>query len=390
MNFKIFLMMLLWAVSAQAQAPVPERKTNSLEIVQQKIAEQERQKAQLSGELKQKDRELQGTRKELVSLGEKMQASEKSLADLNERIAKLSRDEEALSTKLKGDYSAMAELVLGLERMRRIPPEALIVRPGAPLETAQTAMLLRSALPAVQGRAAQLSEDLTRLQTIHASLEKDREKSQGSAAELAQKKKEMAALLSKRESYHKQIGKALGESEKNLRGLAAQAQNLKELVSRIEEQEQRTAVASSGGKTQKVSLASRDLPDVGRTRLPVPGKVIARYGQRDEIGAESQGVKFETASGATVVAPMGGKIRFTDYFKNYGKLVIIEHKNGFHSLLAGFQKIDVKVGQSVSAGEPVGILPLTSSRGGRPALYYELRFKGNPVDPAQKLPDIRS
>jgi septal ring factor EnvC (AmiA/AmiB activator) len=87
---------------------------------------------------------------------------------------------------------------------------------------------------------------------------------------------------------------------------------------------------------------------------------------------------------------MGGIVRFADDFKNYGKLVIIEHKNGYHSLLGGLGRIDSAVGQPVKAGEPIGILPKASSRGGKPALYYELRRNGNPVDPGLILADLQS
>ncbi len=50
----------------------------------------------------------------------------------------------------------------------------------------------------------------------------------------------------------------------------------------------------------------------------------------------------------------------------------------YHSLLAGFGKIDVNIGQSVMAGEPIGSL---KQRGDAAELYFELRRNGNPIDP---------
>jgi murein hydrolase activator len=82
---------------------------------------------------------------------------------------------------------------------------------------------------------------------------------------------------------------------------------------------------------------------------------------------------------------MGGVVRYAGYFKNYGQIIIVEHQKDYHSLIAGLARIDTVVGQSVAAGEPVGVLAKSSSDGGKPTLYYELRLNGEPVNPARKF-----
>ena len=60
---------------------------------------------------------------------------------------------------------------------------------------------------------------------------------------------------------------------------------------------------------------------------------------------------------------------------------------GYHAVLTGFERLDVKVGQAVAAGEPVGVMPSwePGGSGNRPALYVELRRDGRPVNPAPWL-----
>ena len=70
---------------------------------------------------------------------------------------------------------------------------------------------------------------------------------------------------------------------------------------------------------------------------------------------------------------------FAGPFKGYGQLLIIAHGGGYHSLLAGFGRIDRAVGQFVLAGEPVGLMATETSE--KPILYLELRRKGDPVNP---------
>jgi septal ring factor EnvC (AmiA/AmiB activator) len=65
-------------------------------------------------------------------------------------------------------------------------------------------------------------------------------------------------------------------------------------------------------------------------------------------------------------------------------MVIIEHKGGYHSLVAGLEKIDTVVGQSVMAGEPLGLLHYPKAQE-KPVLYYELRYNGKAVNPARKI-----
>jgi murein hydrolase activator len=66
-------------------------------------------------------------------------------------------------------------------------------------------------------------------------------------------------------------------------------------------------------------------------------------------------------------------------FRGYGLILIIEHGEGYHSLLSGLGRIDGDVGQWVLAGEPVGAMgPATE---GNPRLYLELRRQGHPINP---------
>ena len=48
---------------------------------------------------------------------------------------------------------------------------------------------------------------------------------------------------------------------------------------------------------------------------------------------------------------------FAAPFRSYGLLLIVDCGGGYHAVLAGFERLDVKVGQDVAAGEPVGVMP---------------------------------
>ena len=122
----------------------------------------------------------------------------------------------------------------------------------------------------------------------------------------------------------------------------------------------------------------------GRVTRPAAGRVVERYGQTDAKGIRSRGITIATRPGAQVVAPYDGKVIYAGPFRAYGEILIIEHGDGYHTLLAGFERIDPQVGQGLLAGEPVGVMgKATITAGARqdPRLYVEFRRDGDTMDP---------
>lgn len=120
----------------------------------------------------------------------------------------------------------------------------------------------------------------------------------------------------------------------------------------------------------------------GAMILPAAGPFLRRFGDIEEAGTASKGLRIETRPGAQVVAPFDGRVEFAGPFRGYDQILIIEHGDGYHSLLAGLQRIDAAVGQWLVTGEPVGV---TSSDGKHTSLYMELWRHGQPIDPTPWL-----
>ncbi len=396
-HIPLFVLLFFLSPPVQAQdndTPMPAQ--HPARVLEQKKKETENKKAELESQAKQINTDMEKTKKDLVGVAGEVKEVEGRLNELDARIRENEGERAQIEKRLRRDKSAIGDLVLALERLDRMPPEAMLARPGAPLETAQSAMLLQSILPDIYGRAEGLKKDLKRLDEIVASLQDDQKDVQENAKVLKSKQDEMAALLKKRKGLYDQTQQEIRLSDKALQDIAAQAKDLKDLVAKIEQkrqEEERTALsaqASGVAKDIEQSSISRKMratpiPSSGAAQLPVSGMIRVGYKQTDDIGAESQGLTIDARPSALVVAPMGGVVRYAGYFKNYGKIIIVEHQKDYHSLIAGLSKIDTVVGQSVSAGEPIGSLPKTSTDGGKPSLYYELRLSGEPVNPARKF-----
>src|SRR3546814_3401674 len=88
--------------------------------------------------------------------------------------------------------------------------------------------------------------------------------------------------------------------------------------------------------------------------MRVRGSVVRLYGQESQApGSTDKGISIRARPGAQVVAPFDGKIAYAGPFRGYGLILIIDHGGRYHTILAGFDRIDAVVGQWVLAGEPV-------------------------------------
>lgn len=125
----------------------------------------------------------------------------------------------------------------------------------------------------------------------------------------------------------------------------------------------------------------------GALPWPAPGPVRNRVGREAEgrsgTAGSRNGIEIGVAAGQRVAAVHEGIVAYADQFTGYGTLVIVEHEGGAYTLYGHLEAAHVSRGQRVEAGTPIGV----SGRnpGGSPALYFELRIDGRPVDPLQWL-----
>lgn len=388
----IFLaaLFLMLPITGRAEdTPVPPTKTKSLEIVRQLLEHEEKNKVALDKKAKKAEKDIAEVKDRLVAVTANIRKNESRLKETEQRIQQSTVRKQEITSRLEKDYGSISNTILALERMRRIPPELMIVRPGAPIEAAQTSMLLKNLIPALGHRADALARDLSELEKLQKQLESDKGALIQAKAELDKQYPAMQKLLQQRESSFKSANAAYRASAARAEQMAAEAQSLAELVQRLEEAPAPTQIDKP--KPKKSAKASRAVRAAGRGAiLPVSGPLLARFGDHDEMGSEILGLKIKAPPKAIVVTPMDGTVKYSGTFRNYGQIVIVEHKSGMHSLMAGMSTTDVSTGQSLKSGEPIGYMPSASSQDGPLTLYYELRQNGDPVDPSSLFSDFKS
>lgn len=122
---------------------------------------------------------------------------------------------------------------------------------------------------------------------------------------------------------------------------------------------------------------------------PAPGRAISSsFGVRRDpfLGkpALHSGMDFRSPAGASILATAPGVVVKAGRNGGYGRMVEIDHGNGFSTRFAHMSRIKVKIGQKIETGDIVGEVG-SSGRSTGPHLHYEVRRNGAPIDPLRFL-----
>ena len=120
---------------------------------------------------------------------------------------------------------------------------------------------------------------------------------------------------------------------------------------------------------------------------PARGRISGLFGSqriyKGEPGAPHSGVDVAGAAGAPVVAPADGVVVLAanSPFTLEGNLLMIDHGMGLNSAFLHLSRIDVKVGDRVRQGQPIGAIGMTGRATG-PHLHWAMKWQDERIDPA--------
>ena len=294
---------------------------------------------------------------------------------IEERLSELAVTESQLDAQLQRDRAALSRTLAGLQALETQPPPAFAVHPDDALAAVQGAIALASIVPSMQSRAQALRSKLVELVAIRAHMDRQSGELVRAEQDAAAAQRSIEVALSEKAQAEADIRAAAAREAKAIARLVRQAKNLKDLAARLQKRSRAKPVPppTEGGNFARAR---------GLVPLPVIGQVEQRFGQADTNGQTVQGLAIAARPGAQVTAPYDGRVLYSGAFRQYGGIVILSIDGNYQMILAGMDASHSYVGQEVLTGEPLGNLPQGTGSLERSRLYLELRYKGNPVDPA--------
>lgn len=119
---------------------------------------------------------------------------------------------------------------------------------------------------------------------------------------------------------------------------------------------------------------------------PAQGNIISRFTQKPKI---NKGIDIANKKGTPIKATQPGKVVYSGQgLRGYGKLLIIKHDDDYLSAYAHNDELLVKEGQNVKQGQTIATMGRSDSN--QVKLHFEIRKKGQPVDPLGYLSKGRS
>jgi septal ring factor EnvC (AmiA/AmiB activator) len=375
-------------ISGAAAEPPIERGGDPLRHVEDAIAAEEQRLKSLSLQAQDLAAEIDRLQRELVDAAAEVQRREVELAQLDRDVQALEATRASKLAVLADQRSDLGAILAALQRLSMQPREALILGYQSPRDMVLSAELLNYALPGMEAKASRLKRELDDIQRLRNDAERQRREIATATTSLRGAREAIKRLVDLKAGLRRTTEEEQAATTQRVQELAAQAKDLRELLAALPAMPTAPQIKPEEGTAATAPAVLRleppqDLKAFPRRRdgviPPVVGRLVTSFGQAAEEGTTSQGIVIETLPGAQVVAPHDGQAVFRGPFRSYGELLIIEHRNGYHTLLAGLGRTDIVVGQWLLAGEPVGVMDVLES--GRPRLYVEFRRYGNPIDP---------
>ena len=297
------------------------------------------------------------------------------------RIALIAALQATQRARLAEQQGPVIRLTAALQTMTRRPAALALVQPGSVRDAVHVRSLLAATMPEIRRRTAALRAEVARSSDLRSQSEQARAALAASRTALGERREALAMFESQQRSRSQQLaGLALSESDRALVfGEEAQA-----LAGRIDRQQGETALAAAlsrlPGPAPRPGEAATAPADAIPYSLAVEGRLVTGVGEISEGGVHSRGLTIETAAEAPAVAPAAGRVIFAAPFRRYGNVVIIDHGQGWTSVITNLAALDVAQGATVGRGQRIG-----RTGSGSPRVTLELRRNGRPVPFAQFL-----
>jgi len=372
------LSLTLWSLTSFGPGPAaqeanPAKAEADLKAVRSQIdkvrAEMERdagKRDKLAREIEESEKTVSGARGELEKL-------RRERAEHTARRAELAGQKRKEESALAQDRAALAGQIRAAHMIGQEEPLKLLLNQRDPAEAGRVFTYYQYFGRARASQIAAINGHIAELNTLDADLAQEEQR-------LTSLEEQQRGEVVKLQSARDRRGRALASLETESKNRARELDRLKDQQGGLEKlvRELRRALE----RIEKFPTDSKDAFAKLRGKLawPANGKLLAAFGQTRAGGVKWDGVLVSAEQGSPVRAVYHGRVVYADWLSGLGLLTIIDHGDGYLSLYGHNERLYKEVGERVTAGDTIASV---GDSGGRstPALYFEIRKAGRPIDP---------
>jgi len=347
--------------------------------LQQMLQQFKDERSRLQGDLKKSETDIGATQKKMQQIQQQLRQQELELQKLQQQRQTLQQSKRDQQTHIASQVRAAYELsqqnklkaLLNQEDPEKIGRTMAYYDyfNRARAEQIDAYIELISKLDALE---PQIEEKSVALRSAKTELDQQREQLLGARAERARTLAKLNDSIQSKDEQLRQRTRDRVALEQVLRKIEREA--------RDRETKQRDAIARSQLQPVLGGQPFRELR--GQLPWPVAGRPENQFGSlREGTDMRWQGININAREGEAVHAIHNGRVVFADWLRGSGLLIIIDHGDGYLSLYAHNQTLLKSTGDAVKSGESIATVGSTGGEQ-QAGLYFEIRHKGAPTDPA--------
>lgn len=356
------------SVGAEAKEAELRQVRGRIESIRKAIHNDAERRDSLAAQLKKAELEIQSAREQLTEVRTRRVATEGRLKTLQVERGDTERSVAAQRDALAGEMRVA--YMNGREEQLK-----LLLNQRDPAQASRTMAYYGYVSRARAERINAINEHLAHLDLLSEKIATEAARLKAIEVDNAREVRGLAGARDRRAQTLQQIQAKLNNRTEELAKLERDAKSLEKLV-----EELRRAIE------EFPDLADTPFARVrGKLPWPIKGPFLARFGQLRAGGPlKWQGVLIGAARGTQVRAPYQGRVVYADWLPGLGLLIVLDHGGGFMSLYGHNEQLYRRVGDRVSAGDPLAAVG-DAAGVGKPALYFEIRKGRQAVDPTPWL-----
>lgn len=366
---------LLWLVAAPAHAePDAEAARAELRQTEAEINRLKRVLGNLRQEVSGLEKELRDSESQIGRLRREAGGIEQQIRDGEARLADLQSQAAALQQALEEQQEQIARQLRAAHRAGQQDYLKVLLNQDDP---ARIARMMRYYGDFNRARVEEINrytQTIEQIRQASASIAEQQTALQRDRAALVERQAALESERDKRSSILASLRERQRTQQQEVNQREAERAELAALIKKLDE-----AITSIPTPAGSLPFAQAR----GKLPLPVNGQIRARFGSQRGSDARLKwdGLLIGAPEGTRVHAIHGGRVVFADWLRGSGLLLILDHGNGYLSLYGHNQTLLHEVGTWVQPGDAIATVG-NSGGLGEPALYFSIRHRGQPLDPA--------
>ena len=345
-----------------------------IEKGQQDVAAFTQRESEVIKHLNQVELTLNTSRKRAADL-------KKGIEKLDQMIDEASTASQELRKRIHANEEFVSKRLVALYKMSRLGKFHLLASAESMNEFIQRKAAFERILAYDEKVRRDLLENQAELKKLLKSLNTHKALKSAHAAEYQKQNRLMSLERSTRNKILVDIRKKKALELAALDALTEAAEDLERKIKLLNTEKIK---AASDKNISQLSFPAHK----GLLIMPVNGKIINLFGPyknpKYNITNFRSGIDIQADYGEPVRSVFKGKVIYSDWFKGYGNMIIIDHGNSYYTVYAHMQETFKSKGDEVDAGEVIAAVGDTGSMTGA-KLYFEVRHHGKPMNPLKWL-----